>query len=38
VQDTDIQIVSDETGETTAVIVPIELLWEITSEREPALS
>ena len=34
--DTDIQIVSNEAGEPTAVIVPIELWREITSERETA--
>lgn len=33
---TDIQIVSNEAGETTAVLVPIELWQEITSERETA--
>ena len=33
---TDIQIVSNEAGEPTAVIVPIELWREIASEREPA--
>ena len=33
---TDIQIVSTETGEPTAVIVPIELWREIESERETA--
>jgi antitoxin YefM len=32
----DIQIVSDENGEPTAVIVPIELWREIDSERETA--
>ena len=32
----DIQIVSNEAGEPTAVIVPIELWREITSERETA--
>jgi PHD/YefM family antitoxin component YafN of YafNO toxin-antitoxin module len=32
----DIQIVSNEAGETTAVIVPIELWREIASERETA--
>jgi prevent-host-death family protein len=36
VQDTDIQIVSNEAGEPTAVIVPIELWREIASERETA--
>jgi len=36
VPDTDIQIVSNEAGEPTAVIVPIELWREITSERETA--
>jgi len=36
VSDTDIQIVSNEAGEPTAVIVPIELWREIASEREPA--
>ena len=35
-QDTDIQIVSNEAGEPTAVIVPIELWREIASERETA--
>jgi antitoxin YefM len=34
VPDTDIQIVSNEAGEPTAVIVPIELWREIASERE----
>jgi len=34
--DTDIQIVSNEAGEPTAVIVPIELWREISSERETA--
>lgn len=34
--DTDIQIVSNEAGEPTAVIVPIELWKEIASERETA--
>jgi antitoxin YefM len=33
---TDIQIVSSESGEPTAVIVPIELWREIESERETA--
>ncbi len=33
---TDIQIVSNEAGEPTAVLVPIELWREITSERETA--
>lgn len=33
---TDIQIVSNENGEPTAVIVPIELWREIESERETA--
>lgn len=33
---TDIQFVSDENGETTAVIVPIDLWREIESERETA--
>jgi antitoxin YefM len=36
VQDMDIQIVSNEAGEPTAVIVPIELWREIASERETA--
>lgn len=36
VSDTDIQIVSNEAGEPTAVIVPIELWREIASERETA--
>ncbi len=35
-RDTDIQIVSNEAGEATAVIVPIELWREIASERETA--
>ena len=34
--ETDIQIVSNEAGEPTAVIVPIELWREIASERETA--
>lgn len=34
--DSDIQIVSNEAGEPTAVIVPIELWREIASERETA--
>ncbi|MBV9269251.1 MAG: hypothetical protein JO061_23985 [Acidobacteriaceae bacterium] len=34
--DRDIQIVSNEAGEPTAVIVPIELWREITSDRETA--
>ena len=34
--DTDIQIVSNEAGEPTAVIVPIDLWREIASERETA--
>ena len=34
--DTDIQIVSNEAGEPTAVLVPIELWREIASERETA--
>jgi antitoxin YefM len=33
---TDIQIVSNESGEPTAVIVPIDLWREISSERETA--
>ena len=33
---TEIQIVSNEAGEPTAVIVPIELWREIASERETA--
>jgi len=33
---TEIQYVSNETGEPTAVIVPIELWREIESERETA--
>ena len=33
---TDIQYVSDESGEPTAVIVPIELWREIESEKETA--
>jgi len=36
VADTDIQIVSNEAGEPTAVIIPIELWREIASERETA--
>jgi hypothetical protein len=36
VQDVNIQIVSNEAGEPTAVIVPIELWREIASERETA--
>jgi antitoxin YefM len=36
VPDTEIQIVSNEAGEPTAVIVPIELWREIASERETA--
>jgi len=36
VPDRDIQIVSNEAGETTAVIIPIELWKEIASERETA--
>ena len=35
-RDLDIQIVSNEAGEPTAVIVPIELWREIASERETA--
>ena len=34
--DADIQIVSNEAGEPTAVVVPIELWREIASERETA--
>ena len=34
--DAEIQIVSNEAGETTAVIVPIELWREIMAERETA--
>lgn len=34
--DSDIQIVSNEAGEPTAVLVPIELWREIASERETA--
>ena len=34
--DTDIQIVSNDAGEPTAVIIPIELWREIASERETA--
>ncbi len=34
--DADIQIVSNEAGEPTAVIVPIELWRQIASERETA--
>lgn len=33
---TDIQYISDESGEPTAVIVPIELWREIESEKETA--
>ena len=33
---TDIQIVSNEAGEPTAVLVPIELWREIAAERETA--
>jgi PHD/YefM family antitoxin component YafN of YafNO toxin-antitoxin module len=36
VPDWDIHIVSDEAGEPTAVIVPIGLWRELTSERETA--
>jgi PHD/YefM family antitoxin component YafN of YafNO toxin-antitoxin module len=36
VREADIQIVSNEAGEPTAVIVPIELWREIASERETA--
>ena len=36
VANTEIQIVSSESGEPTAVIVPIELWREIESERETA--
>jgi len=36
VPETEIQIVSNEAGEPTAVIVPIELWREIASERETA--
>jgi antitoxin YefM len=36
VRDTEIQIVSKEAGEPTAVIVPIELWREIASERDTA--
>jgi antitoxin YefM len=36
VPDAEIQIVSNEAGEPTAVIVPIELWREIASERETA--
>jgi PHD/YefM family antitoxin component YafN of YafNO toxin-antitoxin module len=36
VEDADIQIVSNEDGEPTAVIVPIALWREIASERETA--
>jgi len=36
VPDTDIQIISNEAGEPTAVIIPIELWREIASERETA--
>ena len=34
--DTDIQIVSNEAGEPTAILVPIELWREIAWERETA--
>lgn len=34
--DAEIQVVSNEAGEPTAVIVPIELWREIASERETA--
>jgi PHD/YefM family antitoxin component YafN of YafNO toxin-antitoxin module len=36
VSDADIQVVSNEAGEPTAVIVPIALWREIASERETA--
>jgi prevent-host-death family protein len=36
VSETEIQIVSNESGEPTAVIVPIALWKEIASERETA--
>jgi hypothetical protein len=36
VLNTDIQIVSNESGEPTAVLVPIELWREISAERETA--
>jgi PHD/YefM family antitoxin component YafN of YafNO toxin-antitoxin module len=36
VTDADIQVVSNEAGEPTAVIVPIALWKEIASERETA--
>jgi PHD/YefM family antitoxin component YafN of YafNO toxin-antitoxin module len=36
VPDADIQIISNEAGEPTAVIIPIELWREIASERETA--
>jgi antitoxin YefM len=36
VPNTDIQIVSNEAGEPTAVLVPIELWREISAERETA--
>jgi antitoxin YefM len=36
VPDANIQIVSNEAGEPTAVLVPIELWREIASERETA--
>jgi PHD/YefM family antitoxin component YafN of YafNO toxin-antitoxin module len=36
VQDANIQIVSNEDGEPTAVIIPIDLWREIASERETA--
>jgi PHD/YefM family antitoxin component YafN of YafNO toxin-antitoxin module len=36
VEDVDIQVVSNEAGEPTAVLVPIALWREIASERETA--
>jgi len=36
VSETDVQFVSNEAGEPTALIVPIELWREIASERETA--
>jgi len=36
VPEADIQIISNEAGEPTAVIIPIELWREIASERETA--
>jgi antitoxin YefM len=36
IQSKDIQFISDETGKTTGVIVPIDLWRDIASERETA--